>query len=55
METKSQPQLMLVQNDGEAVDEGISENAIKPKKTKIVRASSTPITVKKKKRTEVCR
>ena len=44
---------MLVQNHGEAVDEDISENAIKPKKRKLSERLQAPITVKK--RTEVHR
>ena len=40
---------MLVQNHGEAVDEDISENAIKPKKRKLSERLQAPITVKHRK------
>ena len=41
---------MVVQNDGEAVDEDTSENAIKPKKRKLSERLQAPITVKKEHR-----
>ena len=41
---------MVVQNDGEAVDEDTSENAVKPKKRKLSERLQAPITVKKENR-----
>ena len=41
---------MVVQNDGETVDEDTSENAVKPKKRKLSERLQAPITVKKENR-----